>query len=282
MFRRRRQFGRRYKRYRTPFTGSSYLYAAEMEFRGRATTISCGPVAVGEMIATPVRWTLGGSTVSEANGVVPMTYPMISKMLCNQGAPRTMSIAGWATGFVGEVEIDFHAYLRQWCTEYVTRVYPSALNILERRGLTDIYALQRIAYGQAEGVSILAAMADIADRLTGRITDLDEDTLRSVVADIWTCCRMTTITDNTSKAYVHIPFTYMARSKPPRAVQRLGVWVFAKSQLMHQMSEKALEKGVKKYGVRAGASVLNEQYMQTQESDLLDMRTVVVPGLGAQ
>lgn len=276
MFRRKRQFGLRRKRYRTPFTGSSYLYAADMEYRGRAVTLACGPVAVGEVIITPVEWKRDGAVIAESDVAVPMTYPMIARLLCDQGAPRTLGISGWATGYVQRVKIDADSYFRQWCTEFVTRVVPSLLNILDTRGVADLYRLKLIGE-----VSFLDAVLELRDVLSGDILSMPREAVIDVTRRIWSVLEPVRIEGPTAAAYVHIPFTYLARSKPPRAVQRRGVWVFAKSQLRHELSEKAQEKGLKKYGVRSVASVFNQGYMVV-EDNLLGRVNAGLPGAVGQ
>lgn len=255
MFRRRKQFGLRRKRYRTPFTGSSYLYAADMEYRGRATTLACGPVAVGEVIVTPVEWRNGSQLIQETDVAVPMTYPMIARLLCEQGAPRTLGISGWATGYVQRIKIDAVSYFRQWCTEFVTRIAPSVLNIVDARGVAELYDLKMI-----NGANFMTTLNDLKDRLSTNIQGMPAQAMIAATRAIWGICNTVTISSNEETAYVHIPFTYLARSKPPRAVQRRGVWVFAKSQLRHELSVKAAEKGVKKYGVRTSESVFDENF----------------------
>lgn len=257
MFRRRKQFGLRRKRYRTPFTGSSYLYAADMEYRGRATTLACGPVAVGEIVVTPIEWRNGNQVIHESDAAVPMTYPMIANLLCDQGAPRSLGIAGWATGYVQRIKMDVVSFFRQWCTEFVTRIAPSVLNIIDARGVEDLYALKTVGEG---GPRFLTVLNDLKDRLSANIQAYAAGDLIQAARDIWGILNTVTISGPDESAYVHIPFTYLARSKPPRAVQRRGVWVFAKSQLRHELSVKAAEKGVKKYGVRMAASVFNEGF----------------------
>lgn len=263
MFRRRKQFGLRRKRYRTPFTGSSYLYAADMEYRGRATTLACGPVAVGEVIVTPVEWRNGSQLIQETDVAVPMTYPMIARLLCEQGAPRTLGISGWATGYVQRIKIDAVSYFRQWCTEFVTRIAPSVLNIIDARGVENLYALKTVGEG---GPRFLEVLNDLKDRLSDNIQGMSAQAMIAATRAIWGICNTVTISSSEVTAYVHIPFTYLARSKPPRAVQRRGVWVFAKSQLRHELSAKAAEKGVKKYGVRTSESVFDENFAQVDGS----------------
>ena len=251
MFRRRRQFGRRYKRYRTPFTGSSYLYAAEMDFRGRCTTLAVGPVAVGEVASLPIEWVISDNpNPIVENSLVPLTYSMISKILCSQGAPRAMGIAGWATGFIQRVKINYDDYLEQWCTEFATRIYPSVFNTIKNRGLTKLVG----GYGE----DFLGRLNTLAGAIN-QTREMGRDDRMEAVRRIWDLCRpMTMETAGDAEVYMHIPFTYLAKSKPPRAAQSQGVFSFAKSQLIHKMSDKAMEKGVNKYGVRTGESLLVE------------------------
>ena len=263
MFRRRKQFGLRRKRYRTPFTGSSYLYAADMEYRGRATTLACGPVAVGEVIVTPVEWRNGSQLIQETASIFilctyPVAHPDMPSVL---GAPCSQSrraIIGYVIGTATSV-----SYFRQWCTEFVTRIAPSVLNIIDARGVENLYALKTVGEG---GPRFLEVLNDLKDRLSDNIQGMSAQAMIAATRAIWGICNTVTISSSEVTAYVHIPFTYLARSKPPRAVQRRGVWVFAKSQLRHELSAKAAEKGVKKYGVRTSESVFDENFAQVDGS----------------
>lgn len=277
----------RQRRYRTPFSGSSYLYAADADFRGRAATLCIGPVAVGDIVKVNVRWTdklrqanqfvantqvarvvnpedpesviLRGMVASvqpmtfveeTEYAPVPMTYSMISKMLCEQGAPRSIGISGWATGFVPTVTLNTDDYLRQWVLEFAHRMYPSLVNTLGRYGIAGTIR-------RADGARDL--LTDEARNILDRLRDRDMTNrahLRETVREIWNLVRIPVISAPTpagvANAFVHIPYTYLARGKPPRALRASFVWVFAKTQLEHEISERAALKGYRKYGLKDG------------------------------
>ena len=258
MFRRRRQLGMRQRRYRTPFSGSSYLYAADMEFRGRAATMCIGPVAIGDIVKVNVRWMDQVEQVPGSNPMrlteeteyapVPMTYSMVSKMLCEQGAPRSIGISGWATGFIPTVTLNTDDYLRQWVLEFAHRMYPSLSNTLRRYG---------IPYWTRDGAG--AALAEEVTAVMNALREIDMTNraqLREQVQAIWNLVRIPRIQAETStgtaEAFIHIPYTYLARGKPPRALRASFVWVFAKTQLEHEISERAALKGYRKYGLKDG------------------------------
>lgn len=256
MFRRRRQLGMRQRRYRTPFSGSSYLYAADADFRGRAATMCIGPVAVGDIVKVNVRWMDSSIQVPGEGPVrlveqaeyapVPMTYSMISRMLCEQGAPRSIGISGWATGFIPTVTLNTDDYLRQWVLEFAHRIFPSLSNTLRRYGIPG-FTRPRAAQ------SLLEEARGIIGRLR-EIDMADRGAIREVVGAIWNLLRLPTIEAATAggnvEAYVHIPYTYLARGKPPRALRASMVWVFAKTQLEHEVSERAQLKGYHKYSLK--------------------------------
>ena len=248
----------RQRRYRTPFSGSSYLYAADMEFRGRAATMCIGPVAIGDIVKVNVRWMDQVEQVPGSNPMrlteeteyapVPMTYSMVSKMLCEQGAPRSIGISGWATGFIPTVTLNTDDYLRQWVLEFAHRMYPSLSNTLRRYG---------IPYWTRDGAG--AALAEEVTALMAALREIDMTNraqLREQVQAIWNLVRIPTIEAETSagtmNAFIHIPYTYLARGKPPRALRSSFVWVFAKTQLEHEISERAALKGYRKYGLKDG------------------------------
>lgn len=259
MFRRRRQLGMRQRRYRTPFSGSSYLYAADADFRGRAATLCIGPVAVGDIVKVNVRWMDKIAQVPRDGPVtlveqteyasIPMTYSMISKMLCEQGAPRSIGISGWATGFVPTVTLNTDDYLRQWVLEFAHRMYPSLSNTLRRYGIAE--AVWRPGAGRPIIVEARGIMEILRE-----IDTTSRDDLRRAVRHIWDLVRIPHIVAETSTgpadAFVHIPYTYLARGKPPRALRSSFVWVFAKTQLEHEISERAALKGYHKYGLKDG------------------------------
>lgn len=248
----------RQRRYRTPFSGSSYLYAADMEFRGRAATMCIGPVAIGDIVKVNVRWMDQVEQVPGSNPMrlteeteyapVPMTYSMVSKMLCEQGAPRSIGISGWATGFIPTVTLNTDDYLRQWVLEFAHRMYPSLSNTLRRYG---------IPYWTRDGAG--AALAEEVTAVMNALREIDmtdRAQLREQVQAIWNLVRIPRIQADTSagtmEAFIHIPYTYLARGKPPRALRASFVWVFAKTQLEHEISERAALKGYRKYGLKDG------------------------------
>lgn len=248
----------RQRRYRTPFSGSSYLYAADADFRGRAATMCIGPVAIGDIAKVNVRWMDRLDQVQRQGPVtlveqaeyapVPMTYSMVSRMLCEQGAPRSIGISGWATGFIPTVTLNTDDYLRQWVLEFAHRMYPSLSNTLRRYGIADF------ARPGADR-PLIAEARDIMDMLRD-IDTTSRDNLRQAVQAIWSIVRLPHIQAETSTgtadAFVHIPYTYLARGKPPRALRASFVWVFAKTQLEHEVSERASLKGYHKYGLKDG------------------------------
>lgn len=249
----------RQRRYRTPFSGSSYLYAADADFRGRAATMCIGPVAVGDIVKVNVRWMDSLAQVQRDGPVtlaeqteyapVPMTYSMVSRMLCEQGAPRSIGISGWATGFIPTVTLNTDDYLRQWVLEFAHRMYPSLSNTLRRYGIADTVGRQgadRPLIEEARGIMDMLREIDTTRR----------DDLRQAVQAIWSIVRIPHIqaetATGTADAFVHIPYTYLARGKPPRALRASFVWVFAKTQLEHEVSERAALRGYHKYGLKDG------------------------------
>lgn len=276
MFRRRRQLGMRQRRYRTPFSGSSYLYAADMEFRGRAATLCIGPVAIGDIVKVNVRWMDQVEQVPGSNPArfaeeteyapVPMTYSMVSRMLCEQGAPRSIGISGWATGFIPTVTLNTDDYLRQWVLEFAHRMYPSLSNTLRRYGIEDM--------------DILGAAREIMTALR-EIDTANRGSLRRAVEMIWNLVRIPHIEAQTSTgvadAFVHIPYTYLARGKPPRALRSSFVWVFAKTQLEHEMSERAALKGYRKYGLKDGEFAGKDETGNTFVARALEAQTNLFP-----
>ena len=266
----------RQRRYRTPFSGSSYLYAADADFRGRAATMCIGPVAIGDIVKVNVRWmdkleqkvgfiasverdaNTGGNGVFQQRAMsfieeaeyapVPMTYSMISRMLCEQGSPRSIGISGWATGFIPTVILNTDDYLRQWVLEFAHRMYPSLSNTLRRYGIVGF---------RREGATsnLITEAKNIIDTLK-EIDTTDRRALRQAVQSIWSIVNIPQIqaetSTGTSNAFIHIPYTYLARGKPPRALRSSFVWVFAKTQLEHEISERAQLKGYHKYGLKDG------------------------------
>ena len=242
MFRRRHQFGARRRRYRTPFSGSSYLYAADMDFRGRAATLTIGPVAIGDIVKLNVRWT--GTAVTDYVPL-PMTYSMVSKMLCEQGAPRTLGISGWATGFIPTINIEIDDYLRQWILEFGHRIFPSLYNTLTRYGVDGMWEAPA-------GEGTLASQADSIRQEIRGIDMRSREAMTASVARIWSLITLASMPGPTLRAYVHIPYTYLARGKPPRALRPHRIWVFAKTQLEHPPSDKTVQKNFGKFSVKNG------------------------------
>lgn len=285
MFRRRRQLGMRQRRYRTPFSGSSYLYAADADFRGRAATMCIGPVAIGDIVKVNVRWMDNLAQVPRDGPVrlveqaeyapVPMTYSMVSRMLCEQGAPRSIGISGWATGFIPTVTLNTDDYLRQWVLEFAHRMYPSLSNTLRRYGIADTVGrpgADRPLIAEARGIMDMLREIDTTSR----------DNLRQAVQAIWSLVRIPHIAAETSTgtadAFVHIPYTYLARGKPPRALRSSFVWVFAKTQLEHEISERAALKGYHKYGLKdgefAGKDETGSTFIAREEDRLYQADTI--------